>query len=359
MKQPKTSNELRQAFLNFFNERGHEIVASAILPQQDNPTLLFTNAGMNQFVDVFLGKEKRAYSRATTSQKCMRVQGKHNDLENVGPSPRHHTFFEMLGNFSFGDYFKQDAIRYAYDFLTKTCAIPPDKLYFTVHTSDDEAYHIWANEIGAPADHILRMGDKTNFWSMGDTGPCGPTSELHYDWGPEACTCGQPDCSVLLDNDCDRWLEVWNLVFMQFDQAADGTRTLLPKPGVDTGMGLERITSVVQQTPVNYDNDLFSPAMDMVQELLGDQDADRQQKYVGYRVIADHGRAATFMIADGVRPGSTGAGYVLRMVIRRAARFGRKIGFTEPFLAHVAGVFIDQMGNAYPELKQRREHILR
>lgn len=359
MKRPITSNEIRQSFLDFFKERGHEIVSSAVLPQQNNPTLLFTNAGMNQFVDIFLGKEKRRYSRATTSQKCMRVQGKHNDLENVGPSPRHHTFFEMLGNFSFGDYFKQDAIRYAYDFMTKTCTVPPEKLYFTVHTSDDEAYNIWANEIGVPTDHILRMGDKTNFWMMGETGPCGPTSELHYDWGPEACTCGRPDCSVLLDNDCDRWLEVWNLVFMQFDQAEDGTRTLLPKPGVDTGMGLERITSVVQQTPVNYDNDLFSPAMDMVQELLGDQDQDRANKYVGYRVIADHGRAATFMIADGVRPGNTGAGYVLRMVIRRAARFGRKIGFTEPFLAHVASVYIDQMGAAYPELQQRREHILR
>ncbi|MCA9969157.1 MAG: alanine--tRNA ligase, partial [Anaerolineales bacterium] len=358
-KLPFSSNDIRQAFLQFFNERNHEIVASSPLPQQDNPTLLFTNAGMNQFVDVFLGKEKRPYARATTSQKCMRVQGKHNDLENVGPSPRHHTFFEMLGNFSFGDYFKRDAIRYAYDFMTQTCQIPPEKLYFTVHTSDDEAYAIWHDDIGAPPDHILRMGDRTNFWMMGDTGPCGPTSELHYDWGPEACTCGQPNCSVLLDNDCDRWLEVWNLVFMQFDQAADGARTPLPKPGVDTGMGLERITSVVQQTPVNYDNDLFAPAMDMVQELLRDSDAERAAKYVGYRVIADHGRAATFMIADGVRPGSTGAGYVLRMVIRRAARFGRKIGFTQPFLAHVAGVYIDQMGGHYPELKQRREHVLR
>ncbi len=359
MKLPTTSNEIRTAFLKFFQERGHEIVASAPLPQQDNPTLLFTNAGMNQFVEVFLGKEKRSYDRATTSQKCMRVQGKHNDLENVGPSPRHHTFFEMLGNFSFGDYFKKEAIRYAYDFMTETCAIPPEKLYFTVHTSDDKAYGYWVDDVGVPSDHVLRMGDKTNFWMMGDTGPCGPTSELHYDWGPEACTCGQPDCSVLLDNDCGRWLEVWNLVFMQFDQAADGTRTPLPKPGVDTGMGLERITSVVQQTQANYDNDLFSPVMDMVQELLGDQDSDRAEKYVGYRVIADHGRAATFMIADGVRPGSTGAGYVLRMIIRRAARFGRKIGFERPFLAHVAGVYIDQMGEAYPELRQRREHILR
>ena len=359
MKKPTTSNELRSAFLEFFRERGHEIVSSSPLPQQDNPTLLFTNAGMNQFVDVFLGKEKRSYNRAVTSQKCMRVQGKHNDLENVGPSPRHHTFFEMLGNFSFGDYFKKEAIRYAYDFMTITCGIAAERLYFTVHTNDDEAYGYWVNDVGVPADHVLRMGDKTNFWMMGDTGPCGPTSELHYDWGAAACTCGRPDCSVLLDNDCGRWLEVWNLVFMQYDQAADGTRTPLPKPGVDTGMGLERITSVVQQTHANYDNDLFAPAMDMVQELLGDQDEQRREKYVGYRVIADHGRAATFMIADGVRPGSTGAGYVLRMVIRRAARFGRKIGFTRPFLANVASVYIQQMGHAYLELRQRQEHILR
>ncbi|MCB8983302.1 MAG: alanine--tRNA ligase [Ardenticatenaceae bacterium] len=354
---PTTSNEIRQAFLEFFNELNHEIVPSAPLPQHDNPTLLFTNAGMNQFVDVFLGKEKRPYSRATSSQKCMRVQGKHNDLENVGPSPRHHTFFEMLGNFSFGDYFKEGAIRFAYDFMTKVCQIPADKLYFTVHTSDDEAYDIWANKVGVPPSHILRMGDKTNFWMMGDVGPCGPTSEIHYDWGPEACTCGRPDCSVLLDNDCDRWLEVWNLVFMQYDQAEDGTRTLLPKPGVDTGMGLERITSVVQGTPVNYNNDLFAPAMDRVQAMLGDTAEERQEKYVGYRVIADHGRAATFLIADGVRPGAAGAGYVLRMIIRRAARFGRQIGFQQPFLADVAQVYIDQMGEAYPELRQRAEHI--
>jgi alanyl-tRNA synthetase len=355
---PTSSDEIRTAFLEFFEEMQHTIVASAPLPQHDNPTLLFTNAGMNQFADLFLGKEKRPYVRAVTSQKCMRVQGKHNDLENVGPSPRHHTFFEMLGNFSFGDYFKAGAIRYAYDFLTRVCAIPADRLYYTVHASDDEAYDIWVNQIGAPADHVLRMGDKTNFWMMGDVGPCGPTSELHYDWGPQACTCGRPDCSVLLDNDCGRWLEVWNLVFMQFDQAADGTRTPLPRPGVDTGMGLERITSVVQGTPANYDNDLFSPALARVQQLLGDSDADRAEKFVGYRVIADHGRAATFLIADGVRPGSTGAGYVLRMIIRRAARFGRKIGFTQPFLAAVAEVYIDQMGAAYPELKQRRDLIL-
>jgi alanyl-tRNA synthetase len=231
-------------------------------------------------------------------------------------------------------------------------------LYFTVHENDDEAYGIWKDKIGVSTDRILRMGDKTNFWMMGDVGPCGPTSEIHYDWGPEACTCGEPDCGVLLDNGCDRWLEVWNLVFMQFDQAADGTRTPLPKPGVDTGMGLERLASVVQQTPVNYDNDLFTPAMDRVQALLGDTAEQRAEKYVGYRVIADHGRAATFIIGDGVRPGAAGAGYVLRMIIRRAARFGRSIGFNQPFLAEVAKVYIEQMGDAYPELRQRQDHIL-
>ncbi|MCB8944935.1 MAG: alanine--tRNA ligase [Ardenticatenaceae bacterium] len=358
MSQPKSSNEIRQAFLEFFHEVGHEIVSSAPLPQYDNPTLLFTNAGMNQFVDVFLGKEKRPYLRATTSQKCMRVQGKHNDLENVGPSPRHHTFFEMLGNFSFGDYFKEGAIRFAYDFMTVVCGLPADRLWYTVHNSDDHAFNIWVNDIGVEPERVLRMGDKTNFWMMGDVGPCGPTSEIHWDWGADACTCGQPNCSVLLDNDCDRWLEVWNLVFMQFNQAEDGTRTPLPKPGVDTGMGLERITSAVQGTPVNYDNDLFSPAMDRVQALLGDSDEERAEKYVGYRVIADHGRAAAFLIADGVMPGNVGAGYVLRMVIRRAARYGRKIGFNHPFLAEVAQVYINQMGGAYPELRQRREHVL-
>ncbi len=354
---PTTSNEIRQAFLEFFYEVRHEIVSSAPLPNLGNPTLLFTNAGMNQFVDVFLGKEKRSYSRATTSQKCMRVQGKHNDLENVGPSPRHHTFFEMLGNFSFGDYFKRDAIRYAYDFLTKVCGIDPDRLWYTVHISDDDAERIWLEDVGVAPERVLRMGDKTNFWMMGDIGPCGPTSEIHYDWGAEFCTCGEPDCGVLIDNGCGRWLEVWNLVFMQYNQDENGNRTPLPKPGVDTGMGLERLTSVIQNTPSNYETDLFSLALDKVQELLGDSDSERQEKYVGYRVIGDHGRGATFMIADGVRPGNTGASYVLRMVIRRAARFGRKIGFDKPFLAEVAQVFIDQMGEAYPELRARQDHI--
>ncbi|MEW5986264.1 MAG: alanine--tRNA ligase [Chloroflexota bacterium] len=354
---PVTSTEIRQAFLDFFQEMGHTVVASSPLPLHDNPTLLFTNAGMNQFVNTFLGREERPYKRAVSSQKCMRVQGKHNDLENVGPSPRHHTFFEMLGNFSFGDYFKAGAIRYAYDFMTQVCQIPADRLWFTVHTNDDDAYRIWVEDVGVAAGRVLRMGDKTNFWMMGEVGPCGPTSEIHYDWGPDACTCGRPDCSVLLDNGCDRWLEVWNLVFMQFNQAEDGRRTPLPRPGVDTGMGLERITSIAQQQPVNYRTDLFAGVMERVQALLGDDEAERQSHEVGYRVIADHGRAATFLIGDGVLPGNVGAGYVLRMIIRRAARYGRNIGFDKPFLAEVAQVILNQMADVYPELRVRREFI--
>lgn len=354
---PVSSKEIRQAFLDFFLEMGHTVVPSSPLPMRDNPTLFFTNAGMNQFVDAFLGKEKRPYKRAASSQKCMRVQGKHNDLENVGPSPRHHTFFEMLGNFSFGDYFKPLAIRYAYDFMTRVCGIPEERLWFTVHVEDDDAYSIWVNEIKVDPARVLRMGDKTNFWMMGEVGPCGPTSELHYDWGPEACTCGEPDCGVLLDNGCDRWLEVWNLVFMQYNQDEVGVRTPLPSPGVDTGMGLERIASIQQGRLVNYETDLFSAAMDRLQVLLGDDAAARREHEVGYRVIADHGRAATFLIGDGVLPGNLGGSYVLRMIIRRAARFGRKIGFHEPFLAEVAEVYISEMGDVYPELRSRREFI--
>jgi alanyl-tRNA synthetase len=355
---PSNSSEIRQAFLDFFEEMGHETVASSPLPINDNPTLLFTNAGMNQFVDVFLGKEERAYSRAASSQKCMRVQGKHNDLENVGPSPRHHTFFEMLGNFSFGDYFKEGAIRYAFDFLTKVCQIPKDRLWYTVYKDDEEAYDIWVNEIGVSPERVLRMGEKTNFWMMGDVGPCGPTSEIHYDWGPEYDTCGEKDCSVLLDNDCNRWLEIWNLVFMQFNQDENGDRTPLPKPGVDTGLGLERLTSIIEEEPINYNTDLFLPAMDRVQALLLDSEEDRRANETGYRVIADHSRAATFLIADGVLPGNVGRGYVLRMIIRRASRFGRMIGFGSPFQGEIAKVYIEAMGAVYPELLRNREHIL-
>ncbi len=357
--QPKTSEEIREAFLSYFEEQGHQRVPSSSLIPHNDPTLLLTNAGMVQFKDVFLGLEQRSYSRATTCQKCMRVSGKHNDLENVGPSPRHHTFFEMLGNFSFGDYFKEGAIHYAYEFLVERLGLDPERLYYTVHTSDDEAFDIWTKQLGISEDRVFRMGDKTNFWAMGDIGPCGPTSEIHYDWGPEACTCGDPNCSVALDNGCDRWLEIWNLVFMQFNQDEEGNRTPLPKPGVDTGMGLERIVSVIQQTPVNYDTDLFLPIMDRVQALTGHNDAERQKHIVSYRVIADHARAAAFLVADGVRPGPAGRGYVLRMIIRRAHRFGRKIGFTQPFIAQVTDAVVEKMGGVYPELVERQGLIQR
>ncbi len=353
-----TSAEIRQAFLDYFKKQGHTIVPSSSLVPGNDPTLLFTNAGMVQFKDVFLGLEKRDYTRAATAQKCMRVSGKHNDLENVGPSPRHHTFFEMLGNFSFGDYFKREAIRYAYECLTQVYGLDPERLYYTVHTDDEEAHGYWVNDIKVDPGRVYRMGDETNFWMMGDTGPCGPTSELHYDWGPEFCTCGQPDYSVALDNGCERWLEIWNLVFMQFNQADDGTRTPLPKPGVDTGMGLERIVSVVQNKRSNYETDLFTPIMDRVQKLLGHTDAEREEHLVSYRVIADHGRAVTFMIGDGVMPGNEGRRYVLRLILRRAARHGRMAGFTRPFLAEIAKTVIQEMGEHYTELKARREFIL-
>ncbi len=349
---PTTSNEIRQAFLDYFNELKHEIVPSAPLPQRDNPTLLFTNAGMNQFVDVFLGKEKRPYKRATTAQKVMRVQGKQNDLENVGPSARHHTFFEMLGNFSFGDYFKREAIDYAWTFLTGVMKLEPERLFATVYTDDDDAAELWQRYL--PADRILRFGKADNFWEMGDIGPCGPCSEIHYYSGDMA------DITPAgVNNDAiPGYVEVWNLVFMQFERQKDESLVPLPHPSVDTGMGMERLVRVIQGVESNYETDLFTPALARVQELLGDSDAQREENYVGYRVIADHGRAATFLIADGVQPGNTGAGYVLRMIIRRAARFGRKIGFHQPFLGQVAQVYIDQMGEAYPELRLRRELIL-
>jgi len=349
---PTTSNEIRKAFLDYFDEMKHEVVPSAPLPQRDNPTLLFTNAGMNQFVDVFLGKEKRPYSRATTAQKVMRVQGKQNDLENVGPSARHHTFFEMLGNFSFGDYFKREAIDYAWTFLTGVMELEPERLFATVYTDDDEAADLWERYL--PAERILRFGKKDNFWAMGDIGPCGPCSEIHYYSGD------MKDINPVGVNNDDypNYVEVWNLVFMQYDAQPDGTLVPLPKPSVDTGMGMERLVRVIQGVESNYETDLFVPVLARVQELLGDSDEQRRASYVGYRVVADHGRAATFLIADGVQPGNTGAGYVLRMIIRRAARFGRKIGFHEPFLGEVAQVYVDQMGEAYPELRQRRDLIL-
>ncbi len=354
-----SSNEIRQTFLDYFKRRKHTVVTSSSLIPAGDPTLLFTNAGMVQFKDVFLGRDKRPYVRATTSQKCMRVSGKHNDLENVGPSLRHHTFFEMLGNFSFGDYFKRDAIKYAYGLLTEEFGISPKRLYYTVYQDDDEAYDIWVNEVGVPEDRVYRMGEKTNFWSMGDTGPCGPTSEIHYDWGKEYCTCDDPNCSVFIDNGCDRWLEVWNLVFMQFDQSADGTRTPLPKTGVDTGMGLERITSILQKKHSNYDTDLFKPIMERTRKLLGQSKEAMEENIVSYRVIADHVRAVAFLIADGVTPGNEGRNYVLRLILRRAARYGHLLGFEGPFLREIIPTVIEIMGDAYPELQKRREAILR
>jgi alanyl-tRNA synthetase len=289
----------------------------------------------------------------------MRVSGKHNDLENVGPSPRHHTFFEMLGNFSFGDYFKKDACRFAYDCVTKVYGLDPARLYFTVHQDDQEAFDIWVHEIGVPPERIAKLGDKTNFWQMADVGPCGPTAELHYDFHPERGQLFGDDLAYGLDENPDyRFLEIWNLVFMQFNQTLDGARTPLPKPGVDTGMGLERITMIVQGTEVSYETDLFTPIMDHIQQMAGHNASDRLNGEVAYRVIADHTRAAAFLIADGVTPGNNDRNYVCRMIIRRAARFGRKIGFDEPFIGRVAEAVIEYFGPVYPELKKNRNAIL-
>lgn len=351
-----TSAEIREQYLKYFEEHGHTRVRSSSLVP-DDPTLYFTNAGMVQFKDSFLGLEDRGYSRAATAQKCMRVSGKHNDLENVGPSPRHHTFFEMMGNFSFGDYFKEGAIHFGYELLTDVYGIPPERLYYTIFEDDDEAFDIWVNGVGVAPERVFRMGEKTNFWMMADVGPCGPTSEIHYDFGLEYCTCGREDCSVLLDNDCGRWLELWNLVFMQFDQARDGTRTRLPAPGVDTGLGLERLVAVLQGVYSNYETDLFTNIMDRVQALLGHTDAEREEHIVGYRVIADHDRAMTFLAADGVMPGNEGRSYVMRLIMRRAMRYGKEIGFNEPFLAQVSDSVIETMGGYYTELREREEWI--
>ncbi len=344
-----TSRDVRQAFLEFFEENQHAIVASSPLPQKDNPTLLFTNAGMNQFANVFLGTETRDYARAATAQKVMRVQGKHNDLENVGPSPRHHTFFEMLGNFSFGDYFKREAIDFAWTFLTQVVGLDQQRLWATVFRDDDEAAALWSRHLDP--ERILRFDEKDNFWAMGDTGPCGPCSEIHYYIGPIE----EQQASGV--NHDDAYLELWNLVFMQFNRDHTGRLTPLPRPSIDTGMSLERLMQVVQGVDNNYDTDLFAPVLDRIQALLEHTNSERQDHLVGYRVIADHGRAATFLIADGVLPGNVGQGYVLRMIIRRAARFGRTIGFDEPFLAAVARVIVDEMGPIYPELQQRQALI--
>lgn len=355
-----TSAEVRQAFLDYFVEQNHKQVASSSLVPGNDPTLLFTNAGMVQFKDVFLGQDKRDYKRATTSQKVMRVSGKHNDLENVGPSPRHHTFFEMLGNFSFGDYFKEYAIQFAYQILTEVYELPPERLVYTVYEHDDEAYNIWVNKVGVDPRRVARMGPKTNFWQMADKGPCGPTSEIHWDKTPDE---GEDNIIPLLQEEDDRFLEIWNLVFMQYNRTeADPEHTgqydePLPATGVDTGMGLERIVSIMQGVTANYDTDLFMPIIKATQALTGHTDEERDANYVPYRVIADHVRAAVFLISDGVLPGAKGRDSVCRLVIRRAARFGSKIGFNEPFLGKVADAVIEVMGSHYTDLVERADAI--
>jgi len=344
-----TSNQLRQAFLDFFHDNDHEIVASSPLVPGNDPTLLFTNAGMVQFKDVFLGDEQRSYKRATTSQRCVRAGGKHNDLENVGYTARHHTFFEMLGNFSFGDYFKREAIQYGWDFLTGTLGLAPEKLWVTVFEDDDEAADIWLKEMKIDPKRFSRLGAKDNFWAMGDTGPCGPCSEIFYDHGADVA--GGPPGSP--DEDGDRYVEIWNLVFMQFDRSADGKLTPLPKPSVDTGMGLERIAAVMQGVHTNYDIDLFSNLIKAAADVLGvERDGSSS-----LNVIVDHIRACSFLVVDGVLPGNEGRGYVLRRIIRRAIRHGKKLGTDEAFFYKLVAPLAKEMGEAYPELVKARAHV--
>ena len=345
------SAEVRARFLDFFREQGHAVTASSSLVPGNDPTLLFTNAGMVQFKDCFLGKDVRSYTRAATSQRCVRAGGKHNDLENVGYTARHHTFFEMLGNFSFGDYFKRDAIHFAWNFLTGTLGLPKSRLWVTVYETDDEAFDLWSKEVGVDPARITRMGAKSNFWSMGDTGPCGPCTEIFWDHG-EHIFGGPPGTP---DEDGDRFVEVWNLVFMQFDRSADGVLTPLPKPAVDTGMGLERISAVMQGVNSNYDIDLFQSLLQAAQRVTGSTDAASPS----LRVIADHIRACSFLITDGVLPSNEGRGYVLRRIIRRAIRHGYKLGQSKPFFADLVTDLDAVMGEAYPELRAARDHVAR
>ncbi len=357
-----STDEVRNAFLKFFESKGHQIVDSSSLVPHNDPTLLFTNAGMNQFKDCFLGAEKRAYTRATTAQRCVRAGGKHNDLENVGFTARHHTFFEMLGNFSFGDYFKEDAIAFAWEFLTETLKLPKDRLLVTVYETDDEAFDIWNQKVGVPADRIIRIGDKKggkqyesdNFWTMGDTGPCGPCTEIFYDHG-EHIWGGRPGTP---EEDGDRFIEIWNNVFMQFNRHADGTMEPLPKPSVDTGMGIERISAIMQGVHSNYEIDVFQKLIKETAEIVGCEDLSNQS----LRVIADHIRSCSFLIADGVMPSNEGRGYVLRRIIRRAVRHGNKLGAQGVFFHKLVGVLAEVMGSAADELKKQQavvEKVLR
>ncbi|MBI4681919.1 MAG: alanine--tRNA ligase [Nitrospirae bacterium] len=341
------SKKIRQLFIDFFKEKEHEVLPSSPLLPKDDPTLLFTNAGMVQFKSVFLGDEERPYRRAVTVQKCLRAGGKHNDLENVGRTARHHTFFEMLGNFSFGDYFKKEAAEWAWEFLTERVKLPADKLYVTVYEKDDQAAEIWKRDIGVSADRIYRLGEKDNFWQMGDTGPCGPCSEILIDQGPEL-SCGKPDCRVGCD--CDRYLEIWNLVFMQYNRVSSGELTPLPQPSIDTGMGLERLSAVLQGKVNNYDTDLFMPVFKYIEDISGKKYGFDSSTNVSMRVIADHIRSAAFVLSEGLTPSNEGRGYVLRRIIRRAARHGFMLGIKEPFLFKVLDAVYNMMSGPYPDL---------
>jgi alanyl-tRNA synthetase len=347
------SKKIRQLFLDFFKEKGHEVLSSSALLPQDDPTLLFTNAGMVQFKSVFLGEEERPYRRAVTVQKCLRAGGKHNDLENVGRTARHHTFFEMLGNFSFGDYFKKEACEWAWEFLTERVKLPADKLLISVYEKDDEASEIWQNHVGIAPERIFRLGEKDNFWQMGDTGPCGPCSEIHIDQGPET-GCGKTGCQVGCD--CDRYLEVWNLVFMQYNRGASGELTSLPHPSIDTGMGLERLSAILQGKVNNFDSDLFTPIFKYIEDLSGRNYGADDATNVSMRVIADHIRSAAFVLSEGLTPSNEGRGYVLRRIIRRAARHGVMLGINEPFLYKVLDAVYEIMSAAYPELTEDTQH---
>ncbi|WP_415888109.1 alanine--tRNA ligase [Neptuniibacter sp. QD37_6] len=345
-----TSAEIRQAFLDYFNQQGHEVVASSSLIPANDPTLMFTNAGMVQFKDVFLGTDKRNYTRATSSQRCVRAGGKHNDLENVGYTARHHTFFEMLGNFSFGDYFKKDAINYAWTFLTETLGLPKERLWVTVHHSDEEAERIWKEEVGVDPERFSKL-DEDNFWSMGDTGPCGPCTEIFFDHGADVW--GGPPGSP--EEDGDRYIEIWNVVFMQYNRSADGEMTPLPKPSVDTGMGLERIAAVMQNVHSNYEIDMFQNLLKATAAAVGTSDMDNKS----LRVIADHIRSCSFLIVDGVLPSNEGAGYVLRRIIRRAVRHGNKLGAKGAFFNQLVAALVKEMGEAYPELAEKQAQVER
>ena len=353
-----SGNEIRKSFLNYFAKQGHTVVRSSSLVPDKDPTLLFTNAGMVQFKNVFLGKERLPYVRATSAQKCLRISGKHNDLEAVGRDTYHHTFFEMLGNWSFGDYYKAEAIEWAWDLLSKQWGLPKDKLWATVFLDDDEAERLWVKISGLPAERVRRFGEKENFWEMGETGPCGPCSEIHLDRGPEACDKqGEAGHECRVNGDCARYIELWNLVFIQYNRDQDRSLSELPQKHVDTGMGLERITAVLQNVLSNYDIDYLRALITTTERISGKRYGIEPNSDISFRVIADHARAVSFLIGDGVMPSNEGRGYVMRRLLRRAARHGRLIGLNEPFLHQVSATLAEIMGEAYPELRAEEQRI--